>query len=352
MDKESFKFLKDLVESVSPSGYEEEAAILWKDYVSRFTEKVRVDIHGNVIASVGGGGPKVMLCGHIDEIGYMVKYIDDNGYLYFSSIGGIDTALLGGRKVIIKTSKGRVIGVIGKKAIHLQTKEEASKSLKTSDFWIDIGAKDKKQAQEMVKIGDVAVPYVQLSELHNNLISSKSLDDKTGAFVSAEALKRLSKEKLPAEVFSVATVQEEIGLRGARTSAFGISPEIGIAIDVTFATDHPGGEKKRVGDIALGKGPVLAKGPNINPKVFSLLQNAAEAKRIPYQIEAISSATGTDANVIQLTKSGVAAALISIPCRYMHTPAEVVSTEDMDNAVALIAEFVSSLREGQNFIPF
>ena len=351
-NKININFLKDLTSCISPSGYENEAAVLWKNYTKKFSRRVQVDVHGNIIASLGKSEFKVMFCGHIDEIGYMVKYIDEQGYIYFSTIGGIDAGLIGGREVVIKTEKGHLSGVIGKKPIHLIRKEEAAKQPKAEDFWIDIGAKNKKEAQKLVKVGDVAVPAVQFVKLQNNFVAAKSFDDKTGAFIVAEVLRNIASKKPPIEVYGVATVQEEIGLRGARTSAFGISPNVGIAIDVTFATDHPTVEKKRIGEISLGKGPVLAKGPNINPKVFSLLESIAKKKKIPYQIEAISSATGTDANVIQLTKSGVATGLVSIPSRYMHTPVEVVSISDLENTIKLLSEFLLNLKKRQDFIPF
>ncbi|MDD5745939.1 MAG: M42 family metallopeptidase, partial [Candidatus Omnitrophica bacterium] len=307
----------------------------------RFAGKIERDVHGNCIAVLQPEKtPKIMLAGHIDEIGYMVKYIDEQGYLYFSPVGGIDLHLLPGQRVWVKTAHGKVLGVIGKKPIHVLEEEERRKVVKIDQLWIDIGAGSESEAKKIVEIGDVAVPAVGFETLLGDMVIGRGFDDKAGAFVVGETLRLLSREALQASVYAVATVQEEIGLRGAQTSAYGIAPDIGIAVDVTFATDFPGMDKKKIGDIKLGKGPVIARGPNINPKVFELLIAAAQAENIPYQVEGVSRGTGTDANIIQLTKAGVATGLVSIPLRYMHTPVEMINLQDMDNTVRLLRAFV------------
>jgi len=342
MKNNSLQFFRKLIETISPSGSEQEAVELWEREVKKFVRKVEVDIHGNGIAVLNEDKkPKIMLASHIDEVGFMVKYIDKDGYIYFSPIGGIDPHLIPGRRIRIKTKKGEVLGVIGKKPVHLLEEEEKKKICKVEKLWIDIGAKDEKEAKSRIEIGDVAVVNMGFDILNSDRVIGRGFDDKAGVFVITEVLKKLSKKKLSASLYGVITVQEEIGLRGARTSAYGISPDIGIAIDVTFAADFPTMDKRKMGDIKIGGGPVIAKGPNINPKIFDLLVNAAKKGNIPYQIEAIAGGTGTDANIIQLTKSGIATGLVSIPLRYMHTPVEIISLMDLENTVKLLEKALS-----------
>ena len=351
MKKESLQFLKKLIGVISPSGNEEDAVNLWKKEVQEYVKRVEVDIHGNGIAILNEGKePKVMLAAHIDEVGLMVKYIDKDGYIYFTTVGGVDPHLIPGQRIKIKSKKNEILGVIGKKPIHLLEEEEKKKISKIEELWIDIGAKNEEETKSKVDIGDVAVVDVGFDVLNSDKVVGRGFDDKAGIFVITEVLKSLSKEKIDASLYGVATVQEEIGLRGARTSAYGISPDVGIAIDVTFATDFPTVNKKKAGDIRIGNGPVITKGPNINPKIFDLLLNIAKEENIPYQIEAISKATGTDANVIQLTKSGVATGLVSIPLRYMHTPVEIISLRDLENTSNLLKSFVLKVNRVKGYI--
>lgn len=353
MKNGSFEFLQELIESHSPSGFEGEGIKVWKNRTKEFADSIEVDVHGNAIAAMNGGGkPRVMLSGHIDEIGYMVKYVDKEGYLYFSPIGGVDLHLVPGQRVWIKGKKENVFGIVGRKPIHLQTQSDRDKVAKIEELWIDIGAKDDKEALSKVNIGDPAVPAVGFDRLLNDKVAGRGFDDRAGAFVVSEVLRLLKGKKLKASVFGVATVQEEIGLRGATTSAYKVNPDVGIAIDVTFATDVPGVEKKQIGDIKLGKGPVIARGPNINPKVFEMLVETAKEEKIPYQIEGVSRGTGTDANVIQLTRSGVATGLVSIPNRYMHTPVELIDYKDVENTAKLLSAFILTLSEKTDFIPY
>jgi len=352
MKKDSFDFLNSLMNTISPSGFEEEAVKVWAGRAKTFTDKVETDIMGSSIAVLNGeGSPKVMISGHIDEIGFMVQYISEDGYIYFSTIGGIDRHVLPGQRVWIKTKKGKVLGVIGRKPIHLLEDAERNKVAKLEELWIDIGAKNAKEAKAAVEVGDPVVCAVGMKMLNKDIAVGRGFDDKAGAFVVNETLSLLSGKKLKASFAGVATVQEEIGLRGARTSAYGISPDIGIAVDVTFASDFPLMDKKKTGDIKISEGPVIAKGPNINPKVFHLLVETAKKAKIPYQVEGISRATGTDANVIQMTRAGVAAALVSIPMRYMHTQVELISLSDLENSAKLLTAFVLKLNKGIDFIP-
>ncbi len=350
MKDESLEFLRRLTETISPSGFEKEAVELWKKRTKDFVDGVKSDVHGNAIAVLNKDGkPRIMLAGHIDEVGYMVKYIDEKGYIYFSAIGGIDLNLVPGKRVWIKTKNGNVLGVIGKKPVHLLEDEERKKVAKIEELWIDIGAKDGKETKSLLDIGDPIVPAFGFENLRNDLTVARGFDDKAGAFVVSETLRLLSKEKLSVSVYGVATVQEEIGIRGARTSAYGISPDIGIAIDVTFASDFPTMDKRKIGDIKIGAGPVIARGPNINHKIFDSLIEIANKEKIPYQVEGISKATGTDANIIQLTKNGVATGLVSIPNRYMHTPVEVVNLKDLENIARLLSAFILKIDEKDRF---
>ena len=353
MEKKSMAFLEALMNTPSPSGYEYHIQSLIRQRLEAFTDDIRTDVHGNVVGRLNAGAAlRVMFAGHCDEIGFLVQHISDDGYLYIQPVGGIDVSLMPGRRVYVYSEKQVILGVIGKKPIHLMTEEDRKKVPKVHDLWVDIGAKNKKEATRRVEVGDVVTLAEGFSLMENDLAVSRAFDDKIGAFVVVEAFCRLSRmRRIHVEASVVTTVQEEIGLRGARTSAFGIDPHIGIAVDVGFASDHPGIEKKIVGDVKLGAGPILHKGAITNPIVGRLLVKIAEKKKIPYQRAAESRASGTDADTIQITRAGVASALISIPNRYMHTPVEIVSLKDVENAIRLLVEFTLTLRPGMDFTP-
>ncbi|MBN1290494.1 MAG: M42 family metallopeptidase [Candidatus Latescibacteria bacterium] len=352
MRKKSLDFLKRILASPSPSGYEQPVQKIWTEYTEEYAD-VRTDFHGNTIGVINPKGtPRVMFAGHCDEIGFLVRYIDDKGFIYFGAIGGFDESIIPGRRIEIHSSKGPVRGVIGKAPIHLMNPDDRKKASEIKDLWIDIGAKNKKETEKYVSIGDPITYLNDFMELETGLAVARAFDDRIGSFVVAEILRILSESKsLKASVHCVSSVQEEIGLRGAKTSAHGIDPAIGIATDVTFATDQPGVDPKHVGDIKLGGGPVIARGPNINPRVFDLLVETAKNKKIPYQVEGIPRATGTDANVIQTTRAGVAAGLVSIPVRYMHTPVETLDLGDAENAAKLMAAFAEAITPDMSFIP-
>lgn len=355
MRKESRAFLEAMMQVPSPSGYEGPAREVWKKEVEQYADRVSVDLHGNAIAVLNEKGkPRIMLAGHMDELGFQVAHIADNGYLHFYTIGGFDRMTIPGRKVRIYTRKGPVLGVIGKKAVHLMTEEDRKKIPEIHEMWIDIGAKDAKQARKRVAIGDPITYDPNFEILSGELAVSRGFDDKMGAFVVAETLrqvKQAGKKELSAALYGVATVQEEIGLRGARTSAFGIDPLVGIAVDVTHATDSPDVDKRKAGEVKVGGGPVIYRGANINPAVFELLVELAEKNKIPHQLGAAPGGTGTDANAIQLNRAGVATGLVSVPLRYMHTPVEVLSLEDLDHTVELLAAFALAVDEQRSFIP-
>ena len=342
----NYDFFKELINCIGPSGYEHDATAIWKKEVSKATKDITVDNCGSGIARLGSKtATKVMISTHVDEIGYMIKYVSKDGYLYFAPLGGVDRHIMPGSRIRIKTDKGEVLGVIGRKPIHLIEAKERDSVSKIENMWIDIGASSDKEVLKKVSIGDCAVPDVGYEALGKDKIIGKGFDDRAGVFVMTEVMKALAKEKtLKAQVFGVATVQEELGLRGARTAAFGIEPEVGLAMDVTFASDCPGIDKRKNGDIKVGKGPVIARGPNIHPEIFKMLVDTAKKNKIPYQIEGIAHPTGTDANAIQMTKAGVKTGLISIPNRYMHTPVELVSKKDIENTVKLVLAFVKRIK--------
>jgi len=352
MDRTARDFLKKLVESPSPSGFEQPGQKLVRARLKKYVDEIRTDVHGNVIGVKNPGAPlRVMLAGHCDEIGLMVTHVDEHGYVYFAAIGGVDAGILPGQRVDIHNERRAVSGVIGKKAIHLMEQSERGKPMKIKDCWIDIGASDRKDALKAVAIGDPITITRQFTPLRNDLAAARAFDDRVGAWAVVETMRKLSRAKVRCSVYAVSTVQEELGLRGARTAAYGIDPHVGIAIDVGFASDWPGAEKKVIGEVALGKGPILHRGGNINPVLGRLMEKVARKKRIPFQMQAEPRATGTDANVIQINRAGAAASLVSVPNRYMHTPVEVVSLKDLDHVVALLAGTILELKPNMDFTP-
>ena len=344
MQKQSYEFLRGIQETPSPSGFEQPVQRVIRERIESFADTVETDVHGNVIAVKNPGAPlRVMLAGHCDQIGLIVSHIDDKGFVYVLAVGGWDPQMLVGQRLAVWTEQGPVIGVIARKPIHLLTEEERKQVPKLKDLWLDIGAADKEEAEKLIRVGDPVTVELAFRELPNRRVASPAMDDKTGLWVVMEALKRASAEKLECALYAVSTVQEEIGLRGARTSAFGIDPHVGVAVDVTHATDCPTIEKKEEGDVSLGSGPVVYRGPNMNPKVVERLLQAAEENEIPFQLAACGRATPTDANSIQVNRAGVATALVSIPNRYMHSPVEMISLDDIDRAADLLARFAEAL---------
>ncbi|GFO56713.1 hydrolase [Geomonas sp. Red276] len=355
MREASFEFLQQLLAAPSPSGYEQPAQRVFRSYISSFAQ-VGTDVMGNVFGMIQGEGenrPRVMLVGHSDEIGLQVRYIDDNGFIYFAPIGGVDPHITPGTRVHIHTSKGSINGVIGKRPIHLIEPKERDSVIKLDKQYIDIGAADKKEALEMVRVGDPITFALSLERLAGDRVTSRGLDDKAGSFVVAEVLRCVSAlpDRLPIDLYGVSSVQEEVGLRGGTTSAYSVNPDVGICVEVDFATDQPDVEKKHNGEVGLGKGPILPRGANINPVLFDLLSDTAQSEEIPVQYTGIARATGTDANVMQISRGGVATALVKIPLRYMHTPVETLSLSDLENAVKLIVFTLSRITNKEAFIP-
>jgi endoglucanase len=347
-------FLKRLLDAPGPSGFETGPAGIWRTEAEAFADSVTTDLSGNTIAVLNPDArPRLMLAGHIDEIGLMVVHVDDKGYLYFSTIGGWDPQVLVGQRVHVLGQRGLVDGLIGKPAIHLIKSDDRERVSKASDLWIDIGAKTKADALKRVRVGDPGVLAAQTVELPNRRIASRSIDNRIGAFVVLEALRLLARRPPKIGVFAVATTQEEIAWSGggARTSAFGIDPDIALVVDVTHATDHPGVEKKEHGDVALGGGPVLSRGSAVNPVVFEMLVTAANGAKIPYTLTAAPRDTGTDADAIHTTQRGIPTGLVSVPNRYMHSPNEMVDTGDLERAAKLLAAFARRVTATTDFTP-
>lgn len=346
------QFLVDLLDARSPTGAEYEAQAVVDQYVESHVDAYRRDTMGNRFATVNpDGDPTVLFAGHIDELGLIITYINDQGFVYFETLGGHDKTMISGRRVSIQTKNGIVDGVTGKRAIHLMSEEDRKKVPETHEIWIDIGVKNKAEAEALVRIGDTAV-YNQSFELIRGSVGvARAFDDKAGAYAVLEAVLRLKKEKrLAAKVTAAATTQEEIGTRGAMTAAFSENPDFAIAVDVGHATDSPDCDPRKYGMFKQGCGPIICCGPNINPIVFNKIIACAEKHKIPYQVEADSRPTGTDARAIQVAQAGIATGLISIPLRYMHTPSEMVDLEDIEHTVQLLVAFAKSLKKGDSGI--
>jgi len=362
MKKADLQFLQELVEAPSPSGYEWPAVEVMQKRLSKTADKIEISNMGSMHATLKGTGkgPSVMMAGHIDEIGLMAKYIDENGYVYFDSIGGVDAAVMPGTRInLYATGKGTggpgnptlLRGLIGRKPIHLIEADERTKVTPLEKLFIDFGIGGEK-AKEMIRIGDAMTFGVGFELFGENLAVSRAFDDKMGSWIAARVLEEVKKSGgAKGDVIAAGTVQEEIGLRGATTSTFLLDPDICLAFDVGHATDYPGIEKTRYGNTVLGKGPMIARGPNINPLLFERLVAAAEKAKVDYQIDAAPRGTGTDANAMQLAREGKVTALISVPLRYMHTQNEVLNLDDLDAAVALVTQFILDLDNKTNWIP-
>lgn len=334
-------FLKRLLDAPGPSGFETLAGRSWRSEAQTFAEKVRVDVAGNCIAEINpGGSPTILIDGHIDEIGVIVQYIDDDGFLYISPIGGWDPQVLVGQRIRFICANGDVIGVVGRKAVHLMKNGDRDQGVKFTDLWIDIGAKNRAEAEARIAVGDPGVIDSRAHDFPGNRVVSRSIDDRIGAFAVLEALRRYAEKPGPARVVAAATTQEEIAWNGggALVASNAVRPKMALVVDVTHATDFPTMEKKEIGDHRLGGGPVFSRGALLNPVVFELLRNAARAKNIPFTVHAAGRDTATNADAIHIAQEGVATGLVSIPNRYMHSPNEMVSLDDVDHTADLIAE--------------
>ena len=351
LSPDAVHFLKTLLDTPGPSGFEAAPARIWRERARTFAE-VRGDVVGNSIATVNSSGvPTIMLAGHIDEIGLIVTYVDDDGYVYVAGIGGWDPQVLVGQRVRFLGRNGDVMGVVGRKPIHLLKPEDRDRASKLTDLWVDVGSVSRAETEALLGVGDACVVDSHSIDLPNQRLVSRSIDNRIGAFVVLEALQRYAQKPGAACVAAVATTQEEIAYHGggALVSAFGVQPRAAIVVDVTFATDHPGMEKKEHGEHKMGSGPVLSRGSIISPVLFNLLRDTATRLTIPYTVHAAGRDTSTDADAIHLAREGVATALVAVPNRYMHSPNEMVSLEDLDRAADLLAETCRAITPTTDF---
>ncbi|MBI1802092.1 MAG: M42 family metallopeptidase [Chloroflexi bacterium] len=352
MEPSSKAFLRRLLSVPGPSGYEQGVQKVWREYVTEFCPDIRTDVHNNVVATLlGTDAFSVMVVGHADEIGLAVIHIDDQGYIYFNRIGGVDASILPSQRVWVLAKTGPIRGVIGKKPKHLLD-EDDQKPPKIHDLWIDIGAKDRADAQRQVRVGDPIVFGEDFEEMQNGFAVARNFDNRVGCYVAAETLRALTTVSgLKPTVFGVSSAQEETGVWGAGPIAYALKPSLGIAIDVTHGTDYPGLSKNRFGDVQLGKGPVITRGVKTSERVYELLEQTALAHAIPCQIEVEVGRTGTDADVMADRGAGIAVTVVSIPNRYMHTSTEVIHLDDLDHCVNLLAAFIQTLDGSTDLIP-
>jgi putative aminopeptidase FrvX len=344
--------LRKLLTAPGPSGYEQAAAAVFRDAASAFAD-VSHDTVGSTVARVKGtaGGPLLAVVGHIDEIGLIVHHIDDDGFLWFSGVGGWDPMILVGQRVQVATRGGPVPGVVGKKPIHLLKEDERKKVPELRNLHIDIGAGGGDEARDLVRIGDVAVIAGEPIEYPNGRIVSRSMDNRLGCYVAFEVARLVAEAGgAPGDVAGVAATQEEITFAGARTTAFTLRPDIAIAVDVTFETGAPGNDEKELGSHKFGSGPVLTRGSTLDPQVFELLHATAEETRIPFTVAASARHTGTDADALHISRGGIPTGVVSIPLRYMHSPVEMVQFEDVVNTAKLIAAFAHKLSSDVSFL--
>jgi endoglucanase len=352
MREQSLSFLKTLVNTPSPVGYEARGQRAWLDYAGPFADETFSDAYGNCVAVLNkGGSPRLMLAAHADEIAMAVNYINDEGFIYVRKLGGVDAAITKAQRVVIHTRSGPVKGVVGNVAPHLMKDDKEPKVPKIHDLFIDIGVGSRKEAEKLIRIGDPITLTDEFELLRNGLAVARAFDNRIGTFAVAETLRLLkeSKAKLQAEVCAVSNVQEEVGLFGARQIAYCLKPDVALVVDVTHATDYPTVSKPQHGDTKVGKGPTVTHGGCNHPEVVTRLEAVAKARKIPLQHEAMSSTSGTDTDAIFWTRGGIASALISLPNRYMHSPVEVVSLKDLELIPALLAAFAASLKKGEEF---
>lgn len=352
MRKSSFAFLKSLLETPSPSGFETRGQRVWMDYVKVVADEVRTDAYGNCFATINPkGSPKVLLTGHSDEIGFMVQYITDEGFIHFQTIGGSDPALARGQRVVVHGQGGPVPGVIGQLAIHLQEPDDRKKVPEWHQMFIDIGATSRKEVEEIVRVGDPVTYSYGVLELRNHRIAARACDNRIGTFAAAEGL-RLAAEnrrKLQACVVAVSTIQEENGLYGATMAGYSEQPDVALVVDVTHATDIPFCTKPKHGDVKLGGGPVISIGSANHPVVNQRLAEIANRAHIAVQREANPRYTGTDADAIFRQRGGTPTASLGLPNRYMHSPVEVIDLGDLERMGDLMGLFALDVKKGEKF---
>ncbi len=355
MHPDDFAFLRQLLEAPSPSGYEGPARRLLRQRLQPVADRLEVDMLGNLVATLQGRGhqrPRLMLTAHCDEIGFIVRHIDERGFLWFAPIGGVDAHLSPGQRVSVQTAAGPLPGVVGKKPIHQQEGAEKERVVPFHEQFIDIGCTDGEEARRLVAIGDPVVFAAGLERLQGNRIACRALDDKMGAFLVCRVFSELARgERPPCDIVAVFSVQEEVGLRGAGPAAFATEPDVALVVEIGHGTDTPAHDPRRTGEVKLGGGPLLSRGPNINPALFELLCRTAGELAIPLQVIGEPGGTGTDARVIQLSRRGVATALVRVPTRYVHTPSEVLDLADLEQAGKLLAATARKVVSRHDFLP-
>ena len=348
----SLEFLETLVNTPSPVSYETRGQRVWLDYVSQFADETSSDAYGNCVATLNkGGGPRIMLAGHADEIALSVNYIDDNGYIYVKRLGGVDAIVSKAQRVTIHSAKGPVKGVIGHPPPHMTKVDGEPKTPKIHELFIDIGSNTRKASERRVRVGDPITVNQDFEMLHGDLAVARAFDNRIGTFAVAEALRLLSesKKKLNVEVCAVSNTQEEVGLFGARQIAYSLEPTVALVVDVTHATDYPTIAQTTHGDVKMGAGPTITHGTCNHPEVVHRIETVAKKLRIPLQHETVSATSGTDTDVIFWTRGGIPSALISLPNRYMHSPIEVVNLKDLEQIPKLMAGFAQSVKKGEAF---
>jgi endoglucanase len=345
------ELLSALLTAPGPSGHEEAPARIWRDAAAAFAE-VSSDTLGTSFARVRAaeGAPTLAIVGHIDEIGIAVTNIEDSGLLSFTTIGGISAEILAGQRFELVTAAGPITAAVARKRVQPEQVRDRPR-LELADLHLDIGAKDREDAEQLVRVGDAGVWNGAPVDLPNGRLLSRALDNRLGSYIALEAARRVADAgDADVDVVAVAAVQEEIGLYGARAAAYGLDPQVAIAVDVTPATDYPGGDPRRAGKIELGMGAMIARGPTMNKHVVELLGRAAEEEGIAHAFEVYSRTTSTDADEIHLTRAGIPTGLVSIATRYLHSPNEICDLDDVESIIRLIAAFAKRLTRDQSFL--
>jgi len=356
VEDRALQFLRRLLDAPGPSGYERIPAQIWREEAETFADEVTHDVLGNSYARVRARGdaedvPKVLLAGHIDEIGFVITHIDPEGFLWFAPLGGWDDQVVVGQRIRIAGREGDVVGVIGKKAAHLLQEEDRKKPTRLEDMWIDIGAHHHDDAVSRVEVGDAAVIDSHVLELMGEIVVSRSMDNRVGAFIALETARLIAAERCAVDVFAIATTQEEISFGGAYTASFRTPSTVAIAIDLTHPTDYPGADKKRSNDVKLGGGPVLSRGATVNDGVFRGLRESARGQGIDTAVQAWGKSSGTDVDAMIHSGAGTATGIVSVPSRYIHSPNEMVHLRDLENAAKVIAGFIRTLTPESDFRP-
>ncbi|HET7045752.1 MAG TPA: M20/M25/M40 family metallo-hydrolase [Gaiellaceae bacterium] len=344
------ELLRTLLTASGPSGHETRVAGIWREAAAGFAE-VTADAMGSSFARVRGteGGPTVVLMGHVDECGLVVTHVEEGGLLSFAVVGGYNPEVLVGQRVTVLGRGGDVPGLVMRKRIAPEDLKDSG-TVRHAELHVDIGARDAGEARGLVRVGDAAVLVGEPLELPNGRIVSKALDNRAGAYVVVEALRRIAEAGGAAgDVVGVATVQEEIGLYGARASAYALQPDVAIAVDITPASDVPGGDPRASGKVGLGDGPALDRAPSLNPRLIELLVDTAEREGIPLCFEISTRLTHTDADEIHLSRAGVPTALVSVPLRYTHTPVETAQLSDVEDSIRLLVATVRQIDASTSF---